>query len=247
MSSIPSLSGSSFQSSPYDGRQESSQKLIEAAKSGNLDEVQALLSMPIPPNIDAVNNDGCTALMLAAFEGHTEVVGILIEHGANVDAVDVNAVGNNACTALMVAIMEGHTETAKMLIESGANVNAVGKWGLIALIIAASDGHTEIVDLLLRKGAHIPSGLYGEEKIVVSTALNQLKREEEEKTVKFTFLRGLEEETSELYRFKENILYDETVVSRDIFDFVPPQMISWKENNEISSISIEEAIDNLTP
>ena len=67
---------------------------------------------------------GITALMLASMEGYTEIVGLIISKGA-----DVNTVDNDGNTALMLASVEGHTETAGLLISKGADVNVVGNDG----------------------------------------------------------------------------------------------------------------------
>ena len=66
-------------------------------------------------NVDAVNDDGQTALMLAAEHGHTVIVNALAgTHGANVNAVNaVNAVNRGGMTALMLAAEHGHTDTER--------------------------------------------------------------------------------------------------------------------------------------
>ncbi len=86
--------------------------------------------------------------MWAADKGHTEVVKLLIDKGA-----DVNFRENEA---LKYAANMGHTDTVKLLIERGADVNAQdGK----ALIEAAYEGHTDTIKLLIEKGADIDTAL----------------------------------------------------------------------------------------
>ena len=75
-----------------------------------------------------------TALMLAAYSGHTETIKALIEAGANVNLRNNMVISGvsgscgllitflNKVTALMLAAQGGHTETVK-LIEAGADVN----------------------------------------------------------------------------------------------------------------------------
>jgi ankyrin repeat protein len=61
---------------------------------------------------------GETALHLAAGEGHLEIVKLLLEHGADVNAKTAYE------TALHLAAGEGHLEIVKLLLEHGADVNA---------------------------------------------------------------------------------------------------------------------------
>ncbi|MCI7698443.1 MAG: ankyrin repeat domain-containing protein [Akkermansia sp.] len=62
-----------------------------------------------------VNTYQETALKMAAAEGHTEAVKLLLAAGADVNARDMNG-----WTALMEASDYGHTEIVKLLIAAGA-------------------------------------------------------------------------------------------------------------------------------
>jgi ankyrin repeat protein len=62
-----------------------------------------------------VDKNGATALHFASYQGHSEIVKMLIEAGANVNAFD-----KWYNTALDVASPEGHSEIVKMLEEAGA-------------------------------------------------------------------------------------------------------------------------------
>ena len=59
----------------------------------------------------------CTPLMEAASAGHTDIVRLLIAHGA-----DVNAQSSSGNTPLMYACAGGHEEVVRVLLEAGANV-----------------------------------------------------------------------------------------------------------------------------
>ena len=61
-------------------------------------------------DVNATSNNGETAIMYAANQGHTAVVEALAGRGA-----DVNAADNNGETAMMFAADQGHTDTVKAL------------------------------------------------------------------------------------------------------------------------------------
>lgn len=62
-------------------------KLIEAAKSGNTEEVHTLIQHH-PEIIDQRDESGATPLHYAAFGGHREVVRLLVVHGADINCRD---------------------------------------------------------------------------------------------------------------------------------------------------------------
>jgi ankyrin repeat protein len=66
-------------------------------------------------NVNASDNNGYTALMRAALNGHTEIARLLIAAGA-----DVNASDNYGWTVLMCAVEYGRTEIVEILIAAGA-------------------------------------------------------------------------------------------------------------------------------
>jgi hypothetical protein len=63
------------------------EKLIEAAKSGNIADVRAIAQQHAEV-INQRDKFGATALHHAAFGGHRDVVRVLVEHGAEVNAAD---------------------------------------------------------------------------------------------------------------------------------------------------------------
>ena len=116
-------------------------EFFDAVNRGDLETVENLISKGT--NVNAFDNDGETALIVASRNGHTEIAELLITKGAN-----VNAVSENGKTALMYASSEGHTETVIILIEKGADVSAVSDDKTTALELATVHRHVEIVELL---------------------------------------------------------------------------------------------------
>ncbi|MFA5106684.1 MAG: ankyrin repeat domain-containing protein [Candidatus Micrarchaeia archaeon] len=128
---------------------EQDQKLIDAARAGDLEGVKAALKAGA--DVNAKNKTGYTALIWASScWGHTAIVEALIVAGA-----DVNAKNENGYTALILAAYWGHTATVKLLIKAGADVNAKNECGETALMKAKRRGYlvTDIVALLRKAGA----------------------------------------------------------------------------------------------
>jgi hypothetical protein len=124
-------------------------QLIIAAKDGDLPAVQNLLTNDALVN---AKNYGATALWMAAEEGHTEIVRLLLERGADANTKE----DISGFTALMSASVNGHTEIVALLLEKGADLNAKATSnGTTALIMAAEEGHMEVVKLLLSKNADV--------------------------------------------------------------------------------------------
>ena len=64
----------------------------------------------------------CTPLMEAASAGHTDIVRLLIAHGA-----DVNAQSSSGNTPLMYECARGHEDVVRVLLEAGVNVEVSRK------------------------------------------------------------------------------------------------------------------------
>jgi len=91
-----------------------------SSRHGHVDVVKQLLEKS---EIDATDQKGNTALILAAKYGHSKVTRLLISSGA-----EVNAKNFHNWTALHWAAKYGHLEVMTLLINSGADVNAKKVW-----------------------------------------------------------------------------------------------------------------------
>jgi hypothetical protein len=88
------------------------------------------------------------SLVHAAAQPDTDIIHILLEKGAN-----INASGGKYGSALQAAAYMGHAEIVRILLEKGANVDATGGEYGTALEIAAKQHHNGIVHMLLEMGA----------------------------------------------------------------------------------------------
>jgi ankyrin repeat protein len=95
--------------------------IIKAAKSGDASAVKSLL-LTDPSLVDARDTDGSTPLHCATWKGHQNVVAVLIEAGANVNAVNQNE--HWGTTPLHAAAHANQVAIARMLLDHGANTKA---------------------------------------------------------------------------------------------------------------------------
>ena len=85
-------------------------------------------------DVNAKNEDGQTALMIACKKGDQDAVKILLAGQA-----DVNATDKFGQTALMAAASKGDLEMVSLLVRSGADINAKSEFGLTALGMTEDD------------------------------------------------------------------------------------------------------------
>ena len=85
---------------------------FQSVKSGDIAEVNRLIGEGA--DVNAQNNDGWTALMLASDLENPEIAKLLIEEGA-----DVNAQDNEVWTALLWASAYGHCSASDGIGQSG--------------------------------------------------------------------------------------------------------------------------------
>jgi len=75
----------------------------EHSPQANLETIKFLLDLGLDPN--AANGDGRTSLMVAAAKGRTEVIQMLVDHGAKLDTRDKGS----RDTETLVSVNAGHT------------------------------------------------------------------------------------------------------------------------------------------
>jgi hypothetical protein len=125
-------------------------QLYHAARLGFYDLAKHLI-VKHPEQVNA--GDGYeedTPTRAAASAGHANIISLLAENGA-----DINAGSDSRITPLSRAAFEGHIESARMLLERGAVINAPSTNGMTPLHWAVHQGRTQVVRLLLEHGADV--------------------------------------------------------------------------------------------
>lgn len=160
------------------GNKDLNEKLINAVREGNLEEVKKLIIEGA--SVNAANDSWGTALDIALRRDFKEIAEFLIKQGSDVTriskstfalvvdrgskelvelllahGVNVNVVLRYGRTALMIAACKSNKEMIEFLIEHGADVNAVDEYGRSALTYAVNGGSKELVELLIAHGADI--------------------------------------------------------------------------------------------
>jgi ankyrin repeat protein len=125
--------------------------IFAAVIQGDVAAVEALLTAN-RSLVSAVSPDGWTPLHLAAHFAKKDVVRLLLNKGAQVNAKSTNQMQN---MPLHAAAAGKAVEVAKLLVIHGANVNARQHGGWTALHAAAQNGDVDFARVLLDHGADV--------------------------------------------------------------------------------------------
>lgn len=120
-----------------------------AARTGDLGAIEDLLDAGA--DVDALDRQGQTALMLAAHAGSLPVVEALVRRGAGLDVTS-----KFGLSALMLAIVAGHEQVALTLVRAGAGLTARGTGapgfiGKSAYDLALQQGMGELCGAILQR------------------------------------------------------------------------------------------------
>lgn len=84
----------------------------------NADHATVQLLVEADAKLEAADEDGHTALMLAAREGHADMVRLFLDNGAKINE---ETYGEDAHNALLIAVEQGHVDIVELLLEYGAS------------------------------------------------------------------------------------------------------------------------------
>ncbi|MFL9999935.1 ankyrin repeat domain-containing protein [Paraburkholderia dipogonis] len=110
--------------------------MMMASLNGDLDFVNLLIAKDAE-----VNKKGWAPLHYAAANGHDDVVKVLLDHSAYVDAGSPNGT-----TPLMMAARGGHVSTVKLLLDNGADLTVKNQIGMTALDFAKTYKEPDVVE-----------------------------------------------------------------------------------------------------
>ncbi|WP_441005043.1 ankyrin repeat domain-containing protein, partial [Novilysobacter viscosus] len=130
------------------GRALHAQDVPAAAIVGDSDAVRRLLDLGLP--VDAVDSQGCTALLRAAGGGHHAVVDLLLARGA-----DPKLAALSGATALSAAVSMRHVEIVDRLLAAGADQEQRLPGELTVLMVACALGLPDLAARLLAAGADV--------------------------------------------------------------------------------------------
>jgi uncharacterized protein len=124
--------------------------LMEAVQRNDAAAVKNLIASGV--NVSELDAHRDAPLVMAAYLGHTEIVRMLLEAGADVKAVDPGM----QATALHAAAYAGRTDAARLLIEHGIEIDKQGpKNGYTALHDAIWANHPETARVITEAGADL--------------------------------------------------------------------------------------------
>ena len=112
--------------------------LMLVALRGHVDLVKKLIDRGAD-----VNKTGWTALHYAATNGHLEIMNLLLEHHAYIDAESPNAT-----TPLMMAAHYGSADAVRLLLSAGADPTLKNQLGMSAIDFANKANRTEAAELI---------------------------------------------------------------------------------------------------
>lgn len=134
--------------------------LMHAVKVNDLESAAALISAGAPTEYIAdfymdFKYNGKTPLIYAAELGHADMVKLLLDKGANINAMGKDWQGNAVNSPLMTAAEFGHEGIVSELVARGASVTRADAFGMTPLLSAAKQSRVNTSKVLLDNGADI--------------------------------------------------------------------------------------------
>lgn len=123
--------------------------LHSAASSGDAEKLHELVDANLG-GVDSIDENGSTAMSIAALRGHPDCLRILIEAGGDIGTAD-----KRARSPLHKAAFSGNTECISVLLEAGADIDAVSLQSETPLEVALRMNNHDAAMLLLQSGCDV--------------------------------------------------------------------------------------------
>lgn len=123
-----------------------------AIQIDDIDSVRKLIDKN-PSLVSLKDERGYTPLLMASLLRHTEIAGLLIDAGADVEQID-----DDGITLLYKMVVAGHREMAELLLDKGASPEVKDRTGNPLLTVSIMNDKRKMAELLLNKGADINAG-----------------------------------------------------------------------------------------
>lgn len=120
------------------------QQLFDAVEQNDTTKVQQLIAQQV--DINAIDEQRRSPLMVATYRQLTEVATQLIEAGANVNQQD-----NMLNSPFLYAGAEGYIDLLTLMLDAEVDPTVINRYGGTALIPASEHGDVETVQLLLER------------------------------------------------------------------------------------------------
>ena len=117
----------------------------EASLFGRVERLRELLDEE-PARVNEFSPDGFSPLHLAVFGGHEAAARLLIERGADLEAISISSIAQ--VRPLGTAANFGRVELGRILLEAGADPTGTTPQGTTALDTAEANGDEAFVALL---------------------------------------------------------------------------------------------------
>lgn len=117
--------------------------LMMAVLQGNKDIVERMLSLDVYADVNCVDDNGNTPLILACERADIDIAKMLVESGAQ-----VNLQNNEGMTALMACARKGCKAIVVVLMSAGANIRMQDNNGDMVGNYAKSGGHADLISFI---------------------------------------------------------------------------------------------------
>ena len=124
------------------------QKLFNACRGGKTAEAKRLIAEGVP--VDWQNRHGHAPLHQASFNGHTEIVMLLLENKCN-----LNVTGKERDTPLIWAAYNNKMDTVRALVEAGCDITIRNDEGETVAERARQKGYDAIAKYLTNEAPRV--------------------------------------------------------------------------------------------